>query len=47
MKKLLALVALLTIPLIANGADMSHGADNFYTSDRLTKERSPSITSIG
>jgi uncharacterized protein len=39
MKKLLALVALLTIPLIANGADMSHGANNFYTSDSLTTEK--------
>jgi uncharacterized protein len=39
MNKLLALVALLTLPLIANGADMSHDADNFYTSDRLTTEK--------
>lgn len=39
MKKLLALIALLISPLIATGADMSHGANNFYTSDRLTTEK--------
>lgn len=39
MKKLLALIALLITPLIATGADMSHGANNFYTSDRLTAEK--------
>lgn len=39
MKKLLALIALLITPLIATGADMSHGANNFYTSDRLTTEK--------
>ena len=38
-KKLLALIALLISPLIATGADMSHGANNFYTSDRLTTEK--------
>jgi len=39
MKKLLALNALLISPLIATGADMSHGANNFYISDRLTTEK--------
>jgi uncharacterized protein len=39
MKKLLALNALLISPLIATGVDMSHGANNFYTSDRLTTEK--------
>lgn len=39
MKKLLALTALLISPLIATGADMSNGANNFYTSDRLTTEK--------
>ncbi len=32
MKKMLLLAALLASPLLATGADMSHGADNFYTS---------------
>ncbi|RPE79721.1 alpha/beta hydrolase [Vulcaniibacterium tengchongense] len=39
MKKLLALSALLISPLIATGADMSHGANNFYTSNQLTTEK--------
>jgi fermentation-respiration switch protein FrsA (DUF1100 family) len=39
MKKILALVALLITPFVAAGADMSHGADNFYTSDQVTVQR--------
>ena len=39
MKKLLALTALLISPLVATGADMSHGANNFYASDKLTTEK--------
>jgi fermentation-respiration switch protein FrsA (DUF1100 family) len=38
-KKILALIALLVSPLTAAGADMSHGANNFYTSDRVTVQR--------
>ena len=39
MKKIQALVALLITPFVAAGADMSHGADNFYTSDQVTVQR--------
>jgi len=39
MKKIRALVALLITPFVAAGADMSHGADNFYTSDQVTVQR--------
>ena len=38
-KKIQALVALLITPFVAAGADMSHGADNFYTSDQVTVQR--------
>jgi fermentation-respiration switch protein FrsA (DUF1100 family) len=38
-KKILALIALLVSPLVAAGADMSHGANNFYTSDQVTVQR--------
>ena len=36
MKKLIMLPALLINSLSAMGADMSNGADNFYTSDKVT-----------
>jgi len=36
MHKFLALLALLISPLAATGADMSRGANNFYTSDKVT-----------
>jgi fermentation-respiration switch protein FrsA (DUF1100 family) len=39
MKKILALMALLITPLVAAGADMSHGANNFYTSDQVIVEK--------
>lgn len=39
MKKLLLALALATGSLTAAGQDMSHGADNFYKSDRLTMEK--------
>ncbi len=39
MKKILALMALLFTPLAAAGADMSNGADNFYTSEQVTVQR--------
>ncbi|KAB7632235.1 MULTISPECIES: alpha/beta hydrolase [Stenotrophomonas] len=39
MNKTLALLALLILPLLASGADMSHGADNFYTSDQVTVQK--------
>ncbi len=39
MKTLLAVVALLAGPSIAIGADMSHGANNFYASDRATPQK--------
>ena len=39
MKKIQALVALLITPFVAAGADMSHGADNFYTSDEVTVQK--------
>jgi len=39
MKKIQALVALLITPFVAAGTDMSHGADNFYTSDQVTVQR--------
>jgi len=39
MSRLLALIALLTLPLFASGADMSHGADNFYSSPRVTVQK--------
>ena len=39
MKKMLALMALLIAPLIATGADMSHGANNFYTSDQVVVQK--------
>lgn len=39
MKKTFALLALLLSPLIAIGADMSHGANNFYTSDQVTVQK--------
>jgi uncharacterized protein len=39
MKKILALMALLISPSIAAGADMSRGANNFYTSDQVTAQK--------
>lgn len=39
MKKILPLIALLIAPLVAAGADVSHGANNFYTSDQVTVQR--------
>ena len=45
MKKQLALVALLINRLLATGADMSHAANNFYSSDSLVMEKSRSTTS--
>ncbi|AUB75009.1 hypothetical protein B195_009295 [Pseudomonas sp. Lz4W] len=36
MKKLMVLLTLLVSSLSATGADMSRGADNFYTSDKVT-----------
>lgn len=39
MKKTLALSALLLSPLIATRSDMSHGANNFYTSDQVTVQK--------
>ncbi len=36
MNKLVLLLALSTAPLTAKGADMSHGADNFYASEKVT-----------
>lgn len=39
MPRLLALIALLTLPFFASGADMSHGADNFYSSPRVTVQK--------
>ncbi|WP_069083324.1 alpha/beta hydrolase [Pseudomonas sp. TCU-HL1] len=39
MKKILALMALLISPLVAAGADMSHGANNFYTSNQVTMQK--------
>jgi fermentation-respiration switch protein FrsA (DUF1100 family) len=39
MNKLFLLLALWSAPLAATGADMSHGADNFYKSDTVTVEK--------
>jgi len=39
MNKLFPLLALWIAPLTATGADMSHGADNFYTSEKVTVEK--------
>jgi uncharacterized protein len=39
MKKLIILPALLINSFSAMGADMSHGADNFYQSDKLTTQK--------
>lgn len=39
MKKILAVIALLITPLIATGADMSNGANNFYASDQVIPEK--------
>lgn len=39
MNKILALLALLISPLAATGADMSHGANNFYASDQVTVQK--------
>ncbi|WLG93590.1 alpha/beta hydrolase [Pseudomonas sp. FP198] len=39
MKKILVLLTLLVSSLSAIGADMSHGADNFYTSDEVTVQK--------
>ncbi|MEO5714007.1 MAG: alpha/beta hydrolase [Luteolibacter sp.] len=39
MKNILIPITLLTGPFAAMGADMSHGADNFYHSDKATTEK--------
>ncbi|MDR6673402.1 alpha/beta hydrolase [Xanthomonas sp. 1678] len=39
MNKIIALLALLISPLAATGADMSHGANNFYASDQVTVQK--------
>ncbi|AMB79255.1 hypothetical protein AV641_09345 [Pseudomonas fragi] len=39
MKKLIVLLTLLVSSLSATGADMSRGADNFYTSDKVTVQK--------
>jgi len=39
MKKLMVLLTLLVSSLSATGADMSRGADNFYTSDKVTVQK--------
>ncbi|WP_434604722.1 alpha/beta hydrolase [Pseudomonas sp. Z4-7] len=39
MKKILVLLTLLVSSLSAIGADMSHGADNFYSSDEVTVQK--------
>ncbi|UHQ19017.1 alpha/beta hydrolase [Lysobacter sp. KIS68-7] len=39
MKKLIALLGLLTIAFSATGADMSNGADNFYKSEKVTTQK--------
>jgi fermentation-respiration switch protein FrsA (DUF1100 family) len=39
MNKMLALMALLISPLVAAGADMSHGAANFYSSDKVIMQK--------
>jgi hypothetical protein len=38
MKRLLLALGLLVTSLSSSGADMSNGADNFYTSDKVTAE---------
>ncbi|KPW46514.1 Uncharacterized protein ALO54_04620 [Pseudomonas syringae pv. philadelphi] len=39
MKKFLLMLGLLISSYSAIGADMSHGADNFYTSDTVTAQK--------
>ncbi|MES2868550.1 MAG: alpha/beta hydrolase [Pseudomonadota bacterium] len=39
MKKIMVLLTLLVSSLSATGADMSNGADNFYTSDKVTVQK--------
>lgn len=39
MKKIIVLLTLLVSSLSALGADMSNGADNFYTSDKVTVQK--------
>ena len=39
MKKIIVLLTLLVSSLSATGADMSNGADNFYTSDKVTVQK--------
>ncbi|KMM78213.1 alpha/beta hydrolase [Pseudomonas deceptionensis] len=39
MKKIILLLTLLVSSLSATGADMSNGADNFYTSDKVTVQK--------
>ena len=39
MTRILMLVAFLISPLISFGADMTHGADNFYTSEKVTVQK--------
>lgn len=39
MRRLIWLLGLLNTPFTAMGADMSHGADNFYASDKVTVQK--------
>src|SRR5690348_3081993 len=39
MKKLIMSLALMTSQIAAIGADLTHGADNFYKSDALTMQK--------
>ncbi len=39
MKSLMTLLSLLITSSAAMGSDMSNGADNFYSSDRVTVQR--------
>ncbi|QHF45165.1 hypothetical protein PspS35_15755 [Pseudomonas sp. S35] len=47
MKRLLLALGLLVTSLTALGADMSNGADNFYTSDKVTVEKVTFNTQYG
>jgi uncharacterized protein len=39
MKRFILLLGFLAVPWMATGADLSHGADNFYTSDKVTGQK--------
>lgn len=39
MKKILLMLGLLISSYAATGADMSHGANNFYTSDKVVAQK--------